>query len=57
MGFKRQPEENIEGQGKPVVVECDLAAEEKTIKFGGNMFSTKCSWDVVPEKKKKWDEL
>ncbi len=45
-GVKRKPEENVESKGKPFKIRCDLQSERKTFYVDGNLFLTKCEWDV-----------
>ena len=48
-GGKTDPAENAEARGKPLVVSCDLASEEKMITVNGGTIFTKCDWDVEPD--------
>ena len=51
-GVKRVPEENSESRGKPLVVQCDLSAEEQMIKVNNSPIFSLCKWDVEPDKKR-----
>ena len=48
-GGKIDPAENAEARGKPLVVSCDLANEEKMITVNRGTIFTKCEWDVEPD--------
>ena len=50
---KRQPDENSESRGKPLVVECELNSEEKMIKVNNSPIFSLCTWDVEPDKRRK----
>lgn len=50
-GVKRNPEENTESRGKPLVVECELSGEEKIIKVNNSPIISLCTWDVEPDPK------
>lgn len=50
---KRQPDENSESRGKPLVVECELSSEEKMIKVNNSPIFSLCTWDVEPDKRRK----
>lgn len=50
-GVKREPEENIESRGKPLVVECELNQETSLIEVNGSPIFSLCSWDVEPDPK------
>lgn len=58
-GVKRVPEENAESKGKPLVVTCDLTAEEQYIEVSGGLVFSRCEWDVEPDPSRKhiWDSL
>lgn len=49
-GIKRKKEENAESDGNPIVVSCELNAENKTIFTQDQPFTTKCEWNVTPTK-------
>lgn len=49
-GVKREPGENVESRGKPLVVSCELASEEKNIVVDGSFITSVCTWDVEPDK-------
>ena len=49
-GVKRNPEENAESRGKPLVVSCELALEDKHhIWVNDSPISSFCTWDVEPD--------
>lgn len=48
-GVKRRPEENTESRGKPLMVACELGAEEKMIKVNNSPIISLCTWDVEPD--------
>lgn len=50
-GVKREPEENAESRGKPLVVECELNREVSLIEVNGSPIFSLCSWDVEPDPK------
>lgn len=50
-GVKREPEENAESRGKPLVVECELNSEIKLIEVDGSPIFSLCTWDVEPDPK------
>lgn len=50
-GVKRKPEENTESRGKPLVVACELHAEEKAIIVNNSPIISLCVWDVEPDPK------
>lgn len=43
---KRSRQENSESQGKPLVIQCELTAEERNFDVDGAFFATLCTWDV-----------
>lgn len=43
---KREPEENTENKGRPLVVQCELTSEERGFMVDGSLFTTICVWDV-----------
>ncbi|MCW8193356.1 carboxypeptidase regulatory-like domain-containing protein [Proteobacteria bacterium 005FR1] len=49
-GVKREPEENAESRGKPLVVRCELTLEEKNLVIvDGSPIFSRCAWDVEPD--------
>jgi len=44
--IKRSREENSESLGKSLVVQCELASEERLFWVKGTFFSVRCTWDV-----------
>lgn len=54
---KRNPEENAESRGKPLVVDCELNSEEKSIVVDRVPIHSLCVWDVEPDAPIDWDEL
>jgi hypothetical protein len=56
-GVKRQPEENVESRGKPLVVQCELSTEKKHIRVNVGPISSLCTWDVEPDPKLEFDQL
>jgi hypothetical protein len=54
---KRNPEENVEAKGKPLVVTCELNSEEKSIVVDRVPIHSLCVWDVEPDAPINWDEL
>ncbi len=50
---KRSPDENSESRGKPLVVKCELNAEETMIKVNNSPIFSLCTWDVEPDKRRK----
>lgn len=52
-GVKRRPEENSESRGKPLIVECELNAEEKMVIINNSPIFSLCTWDVEPDKIEK----
>lgn len=53
---KRQPEENVESRGKPLVVKCELNAEQNLIMVNGSPIHSLCTWDVEPDPKTDWEK-
>lgn len=43
---KREPEKNTENRGKPLVVQCELTADERVFGINSSPFITLCTWDV-----------
>ena len=56
-GVKRNPEENVESRGKPLVVQCELNSEKKHIRVNVGPISSLCTWDVEPDPKIELDHL
>jgi len=51
-GVKRQPEENAESRGKPLVVKCELNLSERNyVMVEGSPIFSLCTWDVIPDPK------
>jgi len=55
--IKRNPKENTESKGKPLVISCELNSEEKTIVVDRVPIHSLCIWDVEPDAPINWDEL
>jgi hypothetical protein len=53
---KRQPQENIESRGKPLVVKCELNSEQNLIMVNGSPIHSLCFWDVEPDPKIDWEK-
>ncbi len=53
-GVKRVPEENAESRGEPLVVPCDLAAEEELITVNDGPILSRCTWNVEPDPSEDW---
>lgn len=53
---KRQPEENVESRGKPLVVKCELNAEQQLIIVNGSPIHSLCVWDVEADPKIDWEK-
>ncbi len=53
---KRKQEENVESRGKPLVVACELNAEQTLIMVNDSPIHSLCSWDVEPDPKTDWDK-
>ena len=53
---KRQPQENVESRGKPLVVKCELNSEQNLIMVNGSPIHSLCSWDVEPDPKIDWEK-
>lgn len=45
-GVKREPDENAESGGGPLIVTCELASESKLVEVGENIVLTQCLWNV-----------
>src|SRR5690554_1375468 len=43
---KREPEKNTENRGKPLVVQCELSADERVFGVNSSPFITICVWFV-----------
>ncbi len=56
-GVKRSKNENTEGQGRPPIVRCELSEKRKSIMFDRQIFMTKCTWAVTPEKPMSIEEM
>lgn len=54
--IKRNPLENTEARGKPLVVTCELSAEERSIVVNRVPIHTLCVWDVEPDPKTDWEK-
>lgn len=52
-GVKRDPSENAESRGKPLIITCELNSEETLIKVNNSPIFSLCKWDVEPDKKRK----
>ncbi|MGQ9427623.1 DUF6795 domain-containing protein [Gilvimarinus sp. F26214L] len=50
-GIKRDPSENAESRGNPLVVECNLEADEVHLFVNHGWISSRCTWDVEPDPK------
>ncbi|WNO09772.1 carboxypeptidase-like regulatory domain-containing protein [Teredinibacter sp. KSP-S5-2] len=48
-GVKRNPAENAESRGKPLVVQCELTDETRLIEVNGGPIFSMCTWDVEPD--------
>ena len=55
--IKRSREENSESLGKPLVVQCELASEERSFRVNGTFFSVRCIWDVEEDPKVDYSDL
>lgn len=55
--IKRNPDENTESRGKPLVVTCELNSEERSILIDRVPIHSLCRWDVEPDAPVDWDEL
>lgn len=53
---KRKKEENVESRGKPLVVACELNAEQNLIMVNDSPIHSLCSWDVEPDPKIDWEK-
>jgi len=54
--IKRNPKENTESKGKPLIISCELNSEEKTIIVNRVIIHSLCGWDVEPDPEIIWDE-
>lgn len=52
-GIKRKTHEDVESNGKPLVVDCELSRPEKKVRVGGGVIYSKCTWDVIPDRDTK----
>jgi len=52
-GVKREPEENTESRGAPLVIECELTAEEELKIVNGTSIFSLCKWDAEPDPKEE----
>lgn len=48
-GVKRDPAENVEAGGKPLVLTCELTDEEQVLLVGGGSVITLCRFDAVQD--------
>src|SRR5690554_4888133 len=51
---KREPEKNTENRGKPLVVQCELSADERVFGVNGSFFTTLCDWGVKVDPPKSY---
>lgn len=51
---KREPVENTESRGKPLVVGCELNSEMKSIRVDRVGIHSLCTWDVEPDEPFDW---
>jgi hypothetical protein len=51
---KREPEANTENRGRPLVVQCELTAEERIFGVNSSPFTTKCVWGVEVDAPKRY---
>lgn len=56
-GVKRDPEENIESRGKPLIVECELNAETNVKKVNDSPIISLCTWEAEPDPKINLEEI
>ena len=50
-GVKREPEENVESRGKPLIVECELNAETNVKIINDSSVISSCTWDAESDPK------
>lgn len=55
-GVKREPEENVESRGKPLIVKCELNSEKELIIVDGSPIHSRCIWDVDPDPEIDWEK-
>jgi hypothetical protein len=55
--IKRNPNENVESRGKPLIVSCELNSTEKSILVNRVPIHSLCEWNVEPDAPVNWDEL
>src|SRR5690554_6681839 len=51
---KREPEKNSENRGKPLVVQCELSADERVLGVNSSPFITICDWGVKVDPRKRY---
>ena len=51
---KRDPGENVEARGKPLVAQCELSKEINAIWVEGSPINSICSWDLEPDSVKEY---
>jgi len=51
---KREPEKNTENRGKPLVVQCELSADERVFGVNSSPFITICDWGVKVDPPKSY---
>ena len=56
-GVKREPEENIESRGNPLVVECELNSETNVKKVNNSPIISLCTWDAKADEKPDIEEM
>lgn len=54
--IKRKKEENVEARGKPLIVKCELNAEQSIIVVNNSPIHSLCSWDVEPDPTIDWEK-
>ena len=52
-GVKREPDENTESRGESLIVECELASEERLKIVNGSAIFSLCKWDADPDPKEE----
>lgn len=52
-GVKREPDENTESRGEPLIVECELASEEQLKIVNGSSIFSLCKWDAESDPKEE----
>ena len=53
---KRDANENVESRGKPLIVECELSAEESLVVVNGSPIHSLCKWDVESDPVVDWEK-